>query len=344
VTITLAELAVRFGCEVRGNPDTQVDRVGTLQAAEAGCISFLANPAYARYLADTRASAVIVDEKNVDKCAVDALIAADPYLTYARVAAELHPAPAPQSGVHRSAVVGEDCAVPDSCEIAAGAVLGNNVTLGERVRIGPNSVVGDGVSLGDDTQLAANVSLYSGVNAGARCLFHSGVVLGADGFGIAQSPQGWIKVPQVGGVSIGDDVELGAGTAVDCGAIDDTRIGNGVRLDNHVQIGHNCVINDHTAMAAQSGVAGSTTIGARCVIGGAVAIGGHLNIVDDVYILARASVSKSITKPGLYSSVLTVEEAGKWRRIAGRIKRLDEMAKRLAALEKLVRGPSGKDT
>jgi UDP-3-O-[3-hydroxymyristoyl] glucosamine N-acyltransferase len=255
-------------------------------------------------------------------------------LVYARIAADLHPASEPAAGIHPTAVVGSGTRIPDSCEIAAGAVIGNNVNLGERVYVGPNSVLGDDVEISTDSRLAANVSVCSGVRIGERCLFHSGVVIGADGFGIAQSPEGWVKVPQVGAVVIGNDVELGANTTVDRGAIDDTVLGNGVKLDNMVQIGHNVIIGDHTVMASQAGVSGSTRVGARCVIGGKAGIAGHLEIADDTVILGGASVSKSIVRPGMYSSVIPAEEAGKWRRIVGRLKRLDDMAGRLKALEK----------
>jgi len=224
--------------------------------------------------------------------------------------------------------------VPASCEIGAGAVLGENVELGERVCVGPNTVIGDDSVLGNDTRLMANVTLYHNVRIGERCLLHSGVVVGADGFGIAQTASGWRKVPQVGGVTIGNDVEIGAASTVDRGAIDDTCIGNGVKLDNLTQVGHNVVVGEHTVMAAQSGIAGSTTVGARCVIGGRAAISGHLTVCDDVYLLGRASVSRSISTPGAYSSVLPVEEAGKWRKLAARFKRLDEMAKKIRDLER----------
>jgi len=336
MAIKLAELAVRYGCEVRGNPDTEVNRVGTLQGAAAGCIAFLANTGYRKYLGDTKASAVILSEKLANECPTDCLIADDPYLVYARVAADLYPQHEVKPGVHPSAVIGGNSTVPASCELAPGVVIGANVTLGENVSVGPNTVIGDYVSVGADTRFAANVSVYAHSVIGERCILHSGAVVGADGFGIAQSSQGWIKVPQLGRAVLGNDVELGALSSVDRGAIEDTLIGNGVKLDNLVQIGHNVVVGDHTVMASQAGVSGSTKVGARCVIGGKSGIAGHLDIADDVYLLGAAHVSKSITKPGMYSSVVTVEEVGVWRRIAARIKSLDKLAKRLAVVEKKV--------
>jgi len=331
---SLAELAVRFGCEVHGDPETRVNAVGTLQTAGEGCITFLANPAYKKHLETTKASAVILASQNIDASPVACLVTNDPYATYAAVATELHPPAALRPGVHPRAVVDPSVKVPASCEIGAGAVLGENVELGERVCVGPNTVIGDDSVLGNDTRLMANVTLYHNVRIGERCLLHSGVVVGADGFGIAQTASGWRKVPQVGGVTIGNDVEIGAASTVDRGAIDDTCIGNGVKLDNLTQVGHNVVVGEHTVMAAQSGIAGSTTVGARCVIGGRAAISGHLTVCDDVYLLGRASVSRSISTPGAYSSVLPVEEAGKWRKLAARFKRLDEMAKKIRDLER----------
>lgn len=336
MTILLADLAVRYGCELHGDPDTEISGVATLKDAAAGTISFLANPGYRKYLDKTKASAVILAADFAAECPVACLVAADPYLTYARIAAELHPDPALVTGIHPAAVVNETAVVPASCEIAAGTVIGAGVTLGERVYVGPNCVIGDNSAIGDDSRLTANVSVYRACKIGNRCLLHSGVVIGADGFGIAKSDQGWVKVPQIGAVVLGDDVEIGANTTIDRGAIGNTILSNGVKLDNLVQIAHNVVVGEHTAIAAQSGVSGSTKIGARCVISGQAAIAGHLEITDDVYLIGRAGVSKSIKKSGMYSGALSVEEVGKWRRIAARIKNLDQIAKRLTAVEKRV--------
>jgi UDP-3-O-[3-hydroxymyristoyl] glucosamine N-acyltransferase len=336
MTILLADLAVRYGCELHGDPDTEIFAVGTLEEAGAGAITFLANPGYRKFLAETKASAVILSEDMAAECPVACLIAADPYLSYALIAAELHPAPDLKVGVHPAAVVSDTAVIPASCEVAAGAVIADGVTLGERVYVGPNCVIGENSVIGDDSRLAANVSVYQACQIGNRCVLHSAVVIGADGFGIAKSDQGWVKVPQVGAVVLGDDVEIGAGTTIDCGAIGNTVIGNGVKLDNLVMIGHNVRVGDHTAMAGQSGVSGSTTIGARCVIAGKVGVAGHLEIVDDVYVLAGTGVSNDIKQAGMYASTLTAEPVAKWRRIAARLKNLDQLAKRLVALEKRV--------
>jgi len=334
VTIQLAELAVRYGCSLRGDPDAEVDRVGTLQESGAGAISFLANPGYRQYLAATNATAVILEDKFAEEAPCNCLITDNPYAVYAHIAQELHPEPQLKPGVHPSVVTGDGCKVPASCEISAGVVLGDDVELGENVYVGPNCVIGDSAIVGECSRLMANVTCYQQVRIGKRCLLHSGSVIGADGFGIAQSPTGWVKVPQRGSVVIGDDVEVGAGTTIDRGAIEDTCIGDDVKLDNQVQIAHNVIVGDHTAIAAQSGVAGSATIGARCLLGGRVAVSGHISVTDDVILMGRAGVTHSIKEAGTYSSALSVEEAGRWRRVAARIKQLDDLAKRLIRLER----------
>jgi UDP-3-O-[3-hydroxymyristoyl] glucosamine N-acyltransferase len=337
VALALSDIAVRYGCEVLGDPDATVNCVATLSGAAEGSISFLANPAYRAQLADTRATAVILTPDDAEQCATNCLTTANPYAVYALVAQELYPEPPGQAGVHPAAVIGEACELGDGCRIAAGAVLGNRVKVGANTTIGPNCAIEDDVSIGRDCRLMGNASLYREVVLGDRCRLHSGVVIGADGFGMAPGDSGWIKVPQVGTVVIGNDVEIGANSCVDRGAIDDTRIGNDVKIDNLVQIGHNVVIGDHTAMAGMSGVAGSTTIGQRCLIGGAATIGGHIEVANDVSVMGRGNVSRSITQKGVYSSVIPVEEAGKWRKIVARLKRIDSMASKLHDLEKAVR-------
>ena len=334
MAIRLSELAVRYGCELHGDPDLEVNSVGTLADAREGCISFLANPVYRKFLEDTSATAVILNAAAVADCKVACLVTNNPYAVYAAIAAELHPPPALLPGIHAQAVIGEGACVPASCEISAGAVIGRNVQLGERVLIGPNCVIGDASQVAADTRLIANISVYHDVRIGERCIVHAGTVIGSDGFGIAQSSLGWLKVPQLGGVRIGDDVEIGAACTIDRGAIESTEIANGVKLDNQVHIAHNVVIGEHTAIAGQCGISGSSRVGARCVMGGQVAISGHLSIADDVFLMGRSIVTKSIKNSGTYSSVLSVEEASKWRKLSARFKRLESMAARLKVLER----------
>lgn len=342
MTMTLGQLAVRHGCELRGDPDAVVERVATLADAGPGSVGFLANPAYRSQLAATRATAVILRAADLGECPVAALLAKDPYAVYARVAAELHPAPPVRPGIHRTAVLGASVDVPESCQIGPGAVLGDGVTLGERVCIGANAVIGEAVAIGADTRIAAGAVIYGGARLGSRCVIHAGAVIGADGFGFARDRDGsQIKVPQIGGVVIGDDVEIGACTTIDRGAIGDTVIGDGVKLDNQIQVGHNVHIGAHTVMAGQSGVSGSTTIGARCTIGGKVGIAGHIHIADDVVIGGGTSVPGSITVPGVYAGGGTpADTLQRWRRNMVRFGQLDEIARRLLAIEKRIRQDS----
>ena len=314
-----------------GDHGRLIHTVGTLSGATGTAISFLANPAYRRHLSETRAGAVILEERFAEECPVPALIAANPYSVYARVAQLLHPPLPAEPGIHPRASVDKQARVSDSAQVCAHAVVGRGAGLGESVVIGEGSVVGPGVSIGDETRLAPRVVLMDGVKVGARCRFHSGVVVGSDGFGFAREYQEWIKVPQVGGVVIGNDVEIGANTTVDRGAIEDTVIEDGVKLDNQVQVAHNARIGAHTVMAAFSGVAGSTRVGKRCLFGGAVVTVGHLTICDDAVFTFRTAVLKSVTKPGTYSGTLGAEEAGLWRRNAARFRALDETVRQLRA-------------
>jgi UDP-3-O-[3-hydroxymyristoyl] glucosamine N-acyltransferase len=319
---TLATLAVRFGCELRGDPDREVDAVATLQNATARSVAFLASLKHRRQLATTRAGAVVLEAKFAAECPAPALICADPHATFARIAALLHPLPSAAAGIHPAAHVHPDAHVAASASIGAGAVIEAGARIGERAVIGPNCVIMAGAGVGEDSRLTAQVTLCRGVRIGARALLHPGVVIGADGFGFAREPRGWLKVPQVGVVRIGDDVEIGAGTTIDRGAIEDTVIGDGVKLDNQIQIGHNVRIGAHTVIAGCTGISGSTVIGRRCIIGGMVGIAGHLTIGDDVQVTGMTLVSWSLRGPGMYSSGWPAEETRRWRRNVARLRRL----------------------
>ncbi len=340
--MTLGALAVRHGCELRGNPAASVDHVATLSRAGEGALAFLANPQYRSQLPGTLATAVVLGQGDVATCPVACLISSNPYLTYARVAAELHAPQRLQPGVAAGAHVGEGCRVAASCRVEAGAVLGAGAVIGERAYIGPNAVVGAKCSVGDDTHLMAGAVLYDGVRVGRRCLLHSGAVIGADGFGMARESTGaWTKVPQVGSVVIGDDVEVGANTTIDRGAIEDTVIGDGVKLDNQIQVGHNVIIGRHTAIAGMAGISGSTRIGERCIIGGDVAISGHLVVADDVVIGGGSRVAQSLERSGVYGGTIPADEARRWRKNAVRFGQLDDLARRLLDLEKSARKNAG---
>lgn len=335
MSLSVADIAVRYGCRIVGDPDTVVSRVATLANAGPGALSFLANPRYRRFLDATNAAAVLLEPDEASACPVTALITDNPYAVYARVATELVPPRVLQPGIHAAATVAEQSSVPASCEVGPGAVIEAGATLGERVFVGPGVIVGHDCRVGDDTRLIANLTLCADVVIGRRCIVHPGSVIGSDGFGIAREPEGWVKVPQLGSVRIGDDVEIGACTSIDRGAIEDTLIGDGAKLDNQIQVAHNVSIGAHTVIAACTGISGSTRIGARCMIAGAVGFVGHLEIADDVVITGQTMVNRSITEPGsVYSSALPMDEARRWRRNSARFRQLDEMAKRLRKLEK----------
>jgi len=321
---SLGELAVRFGLELRGDPAQRVSHVATLAQAGPGCISFLANSRYRRQLPATRATAVVVTAGIADQCPVAALVDPNPYLAYARIANLLYPAPPPAAGVHPSAVVAADAQVAASASVGALCVIEAGVVLGERVQVGAGCVLQAGARVGAGTVLMPRVSVYAGVLIGARCILHSGAVIGSDGFGFAPDAGAWVKVPQVGSVRIGDDVEIGANTTIDRGAIEDTIVENGAKLDNQIQVAHNVVIGAHTAIAACTGISGSTTIGQRCMIGGMVGFAGHLTIADDVIITGCSLVSASIRQAGSYSSGMPTVETRAWRRMVATLRRLGE--------------------
>jgi UDP-3-O-[3-hydroxymyristoyl] glucosamine N-acyltransferase len=326
---TLAQLAERFGLTLRGNGERPIRQVATLAQAGPDALSFLANPRYRRELAQTAAGAVVLHPDEATHCPADALLSRNPYADYARIAALFDaPASAP-AGIHPSAVI------DPSAEIDPSAAIGPLVAIGARSRIGPGAVIGPGSVIGEDcavgagSRLVARVTLVLRVRLGCRVLVHPGAVLGADGFGLAQDQGKWLKVPQLGGVVVGDDCEIGANTTIDRGALDDTVLEDDVRLDNQIQIGHNVVIGAHTAMAGCTAVAGSTRIGRHCLIAGGVGIAGHLQIGDRVTLTAMSLVTRSLEGPGEYSSGLPIQDSRSWRRNAARFRQLDDLAKLL---------------
>jgi UDP-3-O-[3-hydroxymyristoyl] glucosamine N-acyltransferase len=320
---SLGELAVRFGLTLHGEPDLKVRCVATLSRAESGSLSFLANSRYRRQLETTRATAVVVSAEDAAHCPVAALIHPNPYLAYTRIATLMHPPVSLTPGIHPSAVVSSRAHIAGSASVGPLAVVEDEAEIGERVALGPGCVVQRGARIGADSVLVSRVNLYPGVTLGQRCILHAGAVVGADGFGFAQNSGSWVKVPQVGSVRIGDDVEIGANTTIDRGAIDDTVVEDGVKLDNQIQVGHNVVIGAHTAIAACTGISGSTVLGQRCMIGGMVGFAGHLTIADDVVVTGCSLVSASIRTAGSYSSGMPTVETRLWRRMVAHLRRLD---------------------
>ena len=332
--LSLSELALRTGATVAGDGAVVVSHVATLESAGPGSIAFLANPRYRTQLAATRASAVIVAPDMAAQTVLPKLVAREPYVVYAKVASILHPPALAVPGTHPTAVVDPRARVAASATIGANAVIGADAVIGERSRIGAGCVVGAGVSIGDDATLHANVTIYDRCIVGPRGILHSGVVIGADGFGMADENGRWLKIPQIGRVVIGADVEIGANTTVDRGAIDDTVIENDVKLDNQIQVAHNCRIGAHTAIAGCVGIAGSARIGRNCRIGGAAMIGGHLEICDGAVVSGGTQVFESITVPGVFTAVFPALPHAKWRRVASGVRRLPELESRVSRLEK----------
>lgn len=330
----LDELAHRFGLELRGGGEAVIRGVATLAAAQPQQLAFLANPRYAGALRDTRAGVVVLREEHADRCPVPALLARDPYLAYAKIAALFEQNPAPAPGVHPGAVIESGARIAADASIGAFCHVAGDAVIEDGAVLGPHCIVGHGCRVGSQSHLVARVTLVARVRLGKRVLIHAGAVVGADGFGIANDGGRWLKVPQLGGVSIGDDCEIGANTTIDRGALEDTVLEEDVRLDNQIQVAHNVFIGAHTAMAGCSAVAGSARIGRHCLIGGGVGVLGHLEIADRVTITAMSLVTRSIQAPGTYSSGTPLEENHRWRRNAARMRHLDDMARRLAELEK----------
>ena len=321
---SLGELAVRFGLELSGDPEARVSHVATLSQATPESVSFLANSKYRRSLAITRAGVVVLSPEDARGCPVPALIGPNPYLSYARIATLMHPEPRTVAGVHPTAVVAPGACVAASAAVGALAVIEEGAHVGERTMVGPGCVVQRDARVGADSRLVANVTLYPAVVLGDRVLVHAGAVIGADGFGFAPDRGTWVKVPQVGSVRIGDDVEIGANTTIDRGAIGDTVVEEGAKLDNQIQVGHNVSIGAHTAIAACTGISGSTSIGRRCMIGGMVGFAGHLTIADDVVITGCSLVSASIREAGSYSSGMPTVPTRAWRRMVAHFRRFSE--------------------
>lgn len=330
---TLAELAGMLGAELRGDPSLQVSGVHTLAAAGSAQLSFLANPRYAGELQQTRAGAVLLRPEDAEGFAGNALLVANPYLAYARVARLFDRTPRPLAGVHASAVVS------DTAQLDASVAVGPCAVIGEGVVIGPGSIIEAGAviqprtRIGRDCRIRANAVIYHDCILGDRVNVHSGAIIGSDGFGFANDAGRWEKIAQIGRVVIHDDVDIGANTTIDRGALDDTVIHHGVIIDNQVHLAHNVVIGAFTAIAGCVGIAGSSRIGAYCVLAGGVGVAGHLEICDKVQFTGMTMVTKSITTPGSYSSGTGMEPTGDWRKTAVRLRQLDDMAHRLRELE-----------
>lgn len=329
---SLGEIVARLGGKLEGDASLTVSQVASLSSASVGQISFLSHAKHLPQLHATKASAVIISTQLAAETTLSRIVHPNPYAYYARLVALFNPEAAHSEGIHPSAVLSSP--VPASAHIGAHVVIGKNVVLGENVRIFPACVIGDDVCIGADSVLYPKVVIYHHCLIGQRAVLHAGAVIGSDGFGFAKDGECWVKIPQIGRVILGDDVEVGANTSIDRGALDDTVIGNDVKLDNQIQIAHNVTIGEHSALAGCVGVAGSTKIGRRCTVGGAGMIIGHLNLADDVHISAGTMVTKDITQAGQYTSIFPLAPHAEWRRNAVQIKRLATLAERISLLEK----------
>ncbi|MCE4070088.1 MULTISPECIES: UDP-3-O-(3-hydroxymyristoyl)glucosamine N-acyltransferase [Pseudomonas] len=334
LSFTLAELAAQLDAELRGDPALVIRGLATLQEAGADQLSFLANPQYRKFLPDSQAGAVLLTAADAEGFTGNALVVANPYLAYAGLSHQFDRKPKAAVGIHPTAVVDEGAQVDASASVGpyavveAGAQIGSNVTIGAHCFVGARSVIGEG------GWLAPRVTLYHDVRIGKRVVIQSGAVLGGEGFGFANHQGVWQKIAQIGGVTLGDDVEIGANTTIDRGALSDTIVGNGVKLDNQIMIAHNVQIGDHTAMAGCCGISGSAKIGKHCMLAGGVGLVGHIEICDNVFVTGMTMVTRSITEPGSYSSGTAMQPAAEWKKSAARIRQLDDMARRLQQLEK----------
>ena len=341
---SLGQLAELIDAQCLGNPEIQISGLATLACAQPGQLAFLSSPKYEKDLLATTASAVIVSSAMVAANPVNSLLSANPYLSYAKASQLFAFRPATGPGIHPSAVVSPSASVHPS------AIIGPHVSIAEHSVVGANTVIsagcaiGEHSSIGDDCLLHANVSIYHGISIGDRVTIHSATVIGSDGFGYAPSPDkergGWVKIAQLGGVIIGDDVEIGSGTTIDRGALENTLIANRVIIDNQVHLAHNVEIGENTAIAGCVGMAGSSKIGKNCTVAGAVAITGHISIADNVHISGMSMVTKSIDSPGHYSSGTPLQESKSWRKSAVRFSQLDRLVKRVSTLEKITRNPT----
>ncbi len=331
---TLTELTHGLDVTIKGDANTRISGICTIHQAMPGCVTFLTNPLYKKYLATTQAAAVIVSPEEAEHCPVTAVITRNPYYIYAMMAGYFDDKPTWLSGVHSTAVVAEDCHIHPSASIGPHAVIRRGVKISADVVIGAGCVVGEFSEIDEASELHANVTLYHRVTIGKRVIISSGSVIGSDGFGIAKNKGRWHKVPQLGRVIIGNDVEIGANCSIDRGAIDDTHIADGVKLDNLIQVGHNVQIGENTAIAGCVGIAGSAVIGKDCLIGGGSGVNGHISIADNSVVTGMTAVTKSIKEAGIYSSgvgglVTNLE----WRKNSARLHRLDQLIQKVKELE-----------
>lgn len=331
---TLGQLSERLGASLSGDASQAVNGLAALQDAVPGQLSFLANPQYRKYLATTRASAVLLTAADAEGFSGNALVVDNPYLAYGHLSHLFDRKPLSANGVHPSAIIAASAQIDPTASIGPGVVVEADAQIAAGVTLGAYCVVGVRSQIGEGGWLAPRVTLYHDVKIGCRVVIQSGAVIGGEGFGFANEKGVWQKIAQIGGVCIGDDVEIGANTTIDRGALADTVIGNGVKLDNQIMIAHNVQVGDHTAMAGCVGISGSTRIGKHCMIAGGVGMVGHIDVCDNVFVTGMTMVTRSISEPGAYSSGTAMQPAAEWKKSVARLRQLDDMARRLLQLEK----------
>lgn len=334
MVFSLQQIADYINARLTGQGELEVNAVAPIDDASAGSISFIYDKKYLKHLQSTSATAVILTEDLLEYSPVPCLVVENPRAEYARVVSMLYPAPVNEAGVHESAVVSGEAVIDPTASIAENCVIEAGATIGARVRLEPGVVIGRNSRIGDACHIYANATVYYGCTIGKNCIIHSSAVIGSDGFGFEFDNGQWLKIPQVGGVIIGDNVEIGACSVVDRGALRDTLIEDGVKLDNHVQIAHNVVVGENTIMSRGVGVAGSTRIGRNCIFAGMTGVKDHIEITDNVTVTAMSMVSRSLKNPGSYSSNTPIDETTKWRKNSARFRQLDELAKKIRQLEK----------
>ena len=331
----LQDLAETLGGDIHGNKKVAINKLATLANAGEGALSFLSNMKYLSDLKSTKASAVLLTKEMLAFCPSNAIVLENPYLAFAKIASLFNSAPCAVKTIHPSAVIDPSAYIGDEVSIAPHVVIGRNVHIAKGVIIGANTVISEGSKIGKNSEIQSNVSIYHGISIGEYCIIHANTVIGSDGFGNVKDNQGrWMKIPQLGGVRIGNNVEIGASTSIDRGAVDDTVIADGVRIDNQIQIAHNVCIGENTAIAGSTGIAGSVNIGKNCLIGGQVGISGHVSICDHVVLAAASNVSKDINKPGFYTAAFNARPHMDWKRTHARIFRLEKLEARVKMLEK----------
>lgn len=343
-TFTLGEIAAQIGAELRGGEaNATFSSLAPLSEATNQQLSFLGDAKYQKLLPSTQALAVILTAEMAPACPTACLIVSEPAKAFALIATAFARQVNQSVGCHPSAIIANTASIDASVSLGPNVVIGEHVTIGKNTQILPNTVIGDGVVIGCDCIIHPNVTIYADSHIGDRTIIHSGAVIGSDGFGNVSSQGQWSRMPQLGRTIIGDDVDIGANTTIDCGALGDTIIGNGVKLDNQIQIAHNVKIGDHTAMAAQVGVAGSTQIGKHCMLGGKAGVNGHIQLCDRTFVTASSNISKTVSQPGVYASHFPADQHKTWIKMLATFKQLPLLHKKIKKIEKMFLSTDGNE-